>query len=102
MKEELKKLNAEFAFRAKRSRELCDLLKLNEADLARIREAKRAFYLPPPPPFDLPKDIMPGNEWAKVMKMARAKEPCEYCGLDEVRSGKKFDLCTECGHCKPK
>jgi len=102
MKDELRKLHEEYVFRLGRHRELLSLLALSEDELKRIEKEKKKFYLPPPPPFDLPKDLMAEAEWARLLKMKRGDSPCEYCGGDNVRIGKGFDLCQDCRHCKPK
>ena len=102
MKDELRKLHEEYKFRIQQRKSLDQLIGLTDAELRRIEEAKRKFYMPPPPPFDLPKELMADSDWGKLLRMKISDVPCEYCGSEFVRIGKKFDLCQICRHCKSK
>lgn len=48
-------------------------------------------------------DLMSESDKAKIDRMPRSETPCEYCGADEVREGKK-SVCLNCLHdnSKPK
>jgi len=102
MTDELEKLRAEFAARSQHRKRLVELLALSHAELKRIVEEMKKFYNPAPPPYDLPPGVMAESDWAKLLKMKLSDEPCEFCGSAKVRVGKKFDLCTDCQHCKLK
>lgn len=43
-------------------------------------------------------DLMSDKEKAIVDKMPRAELPCEYCGEDKVKQGRKTEVCIGCGH----
>ena len=43
-------------------------------------------------------DLMSDKEKAAIDKMPRAELPCEYCGEDKVKKGKKAEVCIGCGH----
>lgn len=102
MNSELRKLRAEFVERSKHRKRLVQLVALSDEELRRIAGEMKKFYNPAPPPYDLPSHIMHESDAAKLLKMKISEEPCEFCGSDKVRVGKKFDLCTECQHCKLK
>lgn len=102
MNAELKKLHAEYKFRVEQHRNLSQLIELTNREMERLQSEKKKFYLPPPPPYDLPKELMAPNDWATLLKMKRSDDPCDFCGGETVRVGKKFDLCQDCRHCKLK